>query len=688
MHVVQVIEELGEREEAPRTTQLPFGRYRLIELLGRGGVGEVWRGHDAVTDRVVAVRVLPAGLSGDGDFQRRFRREAHAAAQLETPHVVPIYDYGEINGRLFVSMRLIRGHDLAAVLTRGPLDPARAVRIVDQVAKALHAAHKVGLIHRDIKPSNILLDDDDFAYLINFGIAPTMDEARITQTDIPVASYRYIAPERLAIGADEDARADIYSLACVLYEALTGAPPFPGDTMPQLMAAHVNARPPRPSVTRPEVPAPVDEVIATGMAKDPKQRYATTIELANAARDAITSPIQRPAPSPHQRLPEPTASPVPTPAFPDYQRPQAPPSPRTAAATQLGPESTPYHAPQFAPPAPQDQQRTLSPPPPVAPPTPTRAGGISRRTTIALIVGVIALVAVIVAAVGISALGNDGPTQAPSTSSSTTTSASPPTTSASPTSSPRSYVAQTLLPFADLQIANGVAVDSAGNVYVTSGGGNRVLKLAAGGSTPIVLPFAGVKDPSGVAVDSSGALYVTSIDNNRVLKLAAGASAPIVLPFTGLNNPSAVAVDSVGNVYLIDNGNNRVLKLAAGSSTQTVLPFTGLNKPSGVAVDSTGNVYVTDLNNRVLKLAAGSSTQTVLPFTGLNQPMSVAVDSTGNVYVTDFSNNRVLRLAAGSTTPEALPFTGLNKPMGVAVDSTGDVYITDMSNRVLKLPLQ
>ena len=119
----------------------------------------------------MAIKVLPAKLSKDEEFQRRFRREAHAAARLETPHVVPIYDYGEIDGRLFVCMRLIKGRDLAAVLADGPLEPARAVRIIGQVAEALHAAHEIGLIHRDIKPSNILLDDRDFAYLIDFGIA-------------------------------------------------------------------------------------------------------------------------------------------------------------------------------------------------------------------------------------------------------------------------------------------------------------------------------------------------------------------------------------------------------------------------------------------------------------------------------------------------------------------------------------
>jgi serine/threonine protein kinase len=275
----------------------PFGRYRLLALLGRGGMGEVWRAHDTETDRVVAIKLLPAALLADEEFQQRFRREAHAAARLNDPHVIPIHHYGEIEGQLYVDMRLIEGRDLETVLADGPLDPARAVRIIEQVARALNAAHKVGLIHRDIKPSNILLDADDFAYLIDFGIARAVDETRMTKSGNTIGTFQYIAPERLDDRAEEDGRADIYSLACVLYESLTGHPPFPGHTMAQLVNAHLYISPPRPSTSHPNIPAQIDEVIATGMAKDPQQRYATTIELANAARDAITEPIARPTPS-------------------------------------------------------------------------------------------------------------------------------------------------------------------------------------------------------------------------------------------------------------------------------------------------------------------------------------------------------------------------------------------------------
>ncbi|MDT5349309.1 MAG: hypothetical protein QOH91_2596 [Mycobacterium sp.] len=204
------------------TAGTPFGRYRLVELLGRGGMGEVWRAHDTETDRIVAIKLLPPHLSDDEDFQQRFRREAHAAARLNSPHVIPIHNYGEIDGRLYVDMRLIEGRDLGTVLADGPLDPARAVRIVEQVAKALHTAHQVGLLHRDIKPSNILLDGDDCAYLIDFGIARVMDDTRMTKSGFTIGTFQYIAPERLD-SRTEDARADIYSLACVLYECRRSA---------------------------------------------------------------------------------------------------------------------------------------------------------------------------------------------------------------------------------------------------------------------------------------------------------------------------------------------------------------------------------------------------------------------------------------------------------------------------------
>jgi serine/threonine-protein kinase len=263
---------------------------------------------------------------------------------LNSPHVIPIHRYGEIDGRLYVCMRLIDGRDLQTVLADGPLAPGRAVRIIEQVAKALHAAHKIGLMHRDVKPSNVLLDEDDFAYLIDFGIARAADETRLTKTGNTIGTFHYIAPERLSGELAEDARADIYALAYVLYECLTGRTPFAGDDMARLVAAHLNTPPPQPSTTKPDLPAQLDEVIATGMAKDPDQRYATTVELATAARDAITVPIRPLTPSPAPEPPtEPAPSPVAAPTIAHDKPPQPPLSTFASAATQHRPEQLPTH---------------------------------------------------------------------------------------------------------------------------------------------------------------------------------------------------------------------------------------------------------------------------------------------------------------------------------------------------------
>jgi serine/threonine kinase PknH len=401
----------------------PFGRYRLVKLLGRGGMGEVWRAHDTETDRIVAIKLLPASLSADQEFKQRFRREAHAAARLNDPHVIPIHHYGEIDGQLYVDMRLIEGRDLETVLADGPLDPARAVRIIEQVARALNAAHKVGLIHRDIKPSNILLDGDDFAYLIDFGIARSVDETRMTKSGYTIGTFQYIAPERLDARVEEDGRADIYSLACVLYEALTGQPPFPGDSMARLVTAHLNTAPPRPSITQPNVPPQVDHVIATGMAKDPNDRYATSIELANAARDAITDPIARPTPTPTQTpsglRPIPSGlRPIPVPppaAVTKYRQPEPPPTQSQPPPTQSQPPPSPPQPPPSPPQPPPSPWAPAAIPYPSEPRAPGMADFGSNRQPVEPVpaprpqrrVGVIAAIvaAVVVLVSGIIGIG-------------------------------------------------------------------------------------------------------------------------------------------------------------------------------------------------------------------------------------------------------------------------------------------
>lgn len=270
----------------------PFGHYQLQELIGRGGMGEVWRAYDTKTDRIVALKVLPPHMADDETFKQRFRRESQAAAGINEPHVVPIHGFGEIDGRLYLDMRLIDGRNLGTILNDAEtaLSPSFAVSVVEQVGAALDAAHEAGLIHRDIKPSNILITPREFVYLIDFGLARTAGDAGLTTAGSTLGTMAYMAPERFE-GKQVDGTADIYALTCVLYECLTGVRPYPADSLEQQIAGHMTQAIPRPSAVHPRLAA-YDEVIAKGMAKKPGKRYQTAGELAAAARRALNAPVR------------------------------------------------------------------------------------------------------------------------------------------------------------------------------------------------------------------------------------------------------------------------------------------------------------------------------------------------------------------------------------------------------------
>jgi ABC-type amino acid transport substrate-binding protein/predicted Ser/Thr protein kinase len=255
-------------------------------------MGEVYQAYDTNTDRIVALKVLPHNMAEDATFQHRFRRESQAAAGLNEPHVVPIHGFGEIDGRLYLDMRLIEGRNLGTVLneTKEALAPAMAVTVVEQVAAALDAAHEAGLIHRDIKPSNILITDRDFVYLIDFGLARSAGEVGLTTAGSTLGTLAYMAPERFE-GAALDPRSDIYALTCVLYECLTGSRPYPAESYEQQIKGHMVSPTPRPSAIDPKLAA-FDDVIAKGMEKKPGKRYQTAGELALAARRALNVPVR------------------------------------------------------------------------------------------------------------------------------------------------------------------------------------------------------------------------------------------------------------------------------------------------------------------------------------------------------------------------------------------------------------
>ncbi|MGV9662309.1 protein kinase domain-containing protein [Nocardia niigatensis] len=298
-----------------------FGPYELRSLLGRGGMGEVYEAYDTSKDRVVALKLLPEELAKDPSYQERFRRESQAAARLAEPHIIPIHDWGEIDGVLYIDMRLVRGQDLRSLLDRfGPLPPLRVIGIIEQIAAALDAAHYSGLVHRDVKPANILVTDADFAYLADFGIARAEGDSTITMTGTAVGSYAYMAPERFDAGP-VSGRADIYSLGCVLHECLTGAKPFPAQNMSVLIRAHLSEPPPLTSMLHTGIPPALDAVVAKALAKDPNARFFTAGEFARAARTALAGgqpvPPSGEPPRPGRTVPPgPPVGPPPTTVLP------------------------------------------------------------------------------------------------------------------------------------------------------------------------------------------------------------------------------------------------------------------------------------------------------------------------------------------------------------------------------------
>jgi ABC-type oligopeptide transport system substrate-binding subunit/class 3 adenylate cyclase/predicted Ser/Thr protein kinase len=263
--------------------------YRIERLLGRGGMGAVYLARDERLGRRVALKVLPPELADDERFRERFLREWRIAAALEHPHVVPIHDAGEADGQLYIAMRYVEGSDLKELIrAESPLEPTRALRVVSQVADALDAAHARGLVHRDVKPANVLLDEAGNSYLCDFGLTKNVSSSSgLTGAGQLVGTLEYIAPEAIR-GDPVDGRADQYSLACLLYECLTGEPPYRREGEAQVLWGHVEEAPPRSSERRPELPKALDRVLAVGMAKDPDVRFASCGELAAAALAALS----------------------------------------------------------------------------------------------------------------------------------------------------------------------------------------------------------------------------------------------------------------------------------------------------------------------------------------------------------------------------------------------------------------
>jgi serine/threonine protein kinase len=272
---------------------------RLTRELERGGMATVYLAEDLASGETVVVKVLKPELARHEQLRRRFVREARYAESLDHPHIVGVRAAGQQDGAHYIVMQYVQGTDLRSQLAReGPLPPADAVGLLSQVADALDTAHASGLLHRDVKPGNVLIasgegrDPRGYCYLTDFGLSkdPVRDSGALTVRGEFVGSVLYAAPEQI-LAVELDARADIYSLGCVLYESLVGTPPFPGELAAAVMQAHLENPPPKPSKRRSGLPSRIDAVIARALAKEPGERYGTCRELIEAAARALGVPV-------------------------------------------------------------------------------------------------------------------------------------------------------------------------------------------------------------------------------------------------------------------------------------------------------------------------------------------------------------------------------------------------------------
>lgn len=581
-----------------------FAGCRLEAVAGRGGMGVVYRARQLVLDRPVALKAIAPQLAANAAYRERFDREAHLAASIDHPNVIPVYEAGELDATLYLIMRWVEGTDLRALVkSRGRLSPARAVQLLRPIAAALAAAHRHGLIHRDVKPANVLIatgdtEEDDHPYLTDFGIARRGEEGgTMTRTGVLVGTLDYTAPERIE-GAKATPASDIYSFGCMLFEVVTGHLPYDRPSEMLKMHAHLNDPLPSARTEVPEVPARLDEVIAKAMAKDPAQRFGSAGELAAtlgaaledqrvaATADTVNRPTElatvledRPPPAI-----DPTAAE--TPAAPTPISPALSPSPAVSPAS-----------------------------PPASPPPPPRP-----RSRTPLLAGLAALLAVAIAAILIGVISSGSSSSSGGSPGTSSTAAS----SASPVAAPQVRSGSvTVGPAVELGAGSsptGLAL-AGSDVWVADRAHGR-LALVSGGSVKRTISVPG--QPDKVAVDGQGRVLVTQPALGQVL-VDAGGSNP--RPVKAGSFPGPIAISSSA-AWVANTGDNTVTRIDLGTlaASQISLP----SPPEAIA-EAYGRVWVASSGGQITVLDDDGSPDRVLPPTGVPSGV-VAISSSNGVW--------------------------------------------------------
>jgi len=657
------------------------GHYRIDSLLGSRGTGEVYKAYDTQRDRPVALKLLPRDLSGDEEYLERFKRESHVISRSREPHVIPVYDYGEIDGQLFIVMRLVDGTDIGALIQKnGRIAPQRAVDLISQVAEALDAAHADHLVHGDIKPSNILVTSTDFVYVTDFGVAPPAGDGQAAAGSSS-GTLNYMAPERFADDTS-DSRSDVYSLACVLYECIAGVPPFTGKDAPALIYAHLYTSPPKVSAFAEGTTPALDEVIARGMAKDPAARFPTAGMLAEAAREALlgvapTSAMpQARAPGWNQTPPQVWGAAVA--AWQDVAEPSGI-EPETAGNRLVtGASDTPTQTIQTA--AVQDWRSVRPPemaPPPVAglppdygyvpppdygyvPPDEEEdppARGRGRRRLGVLIVAVAAAVGVVVALI-LTASNKSNPGSAAK--------ASPPVTGSSAASATASATASLAVP----TVAE----------KVTVGGTPSYVQVAPNGQ------FAYVTNPSTHEIT---VLDTADDQVSGVIKIPQGP--PQFVSFSPDSQTAYVSVYTTGKnaVHLVDFISTATRAVTAVVPVNNLTPGPSTASPDGQLLyvpnhnmEMTGtNINVIDVISTATKHLAGTIAVKPNPHWivfGKNNGLFYTTDHMSAVItVVNAATNRVVKTIEVGETPHSIAISPDGSTLAITSFSGNEVFVVD-----------
>jgi serine/threonine-protein kinase len=678
-----------------------LGNCRILEQIGQGGMGTVYRAFQPSLERVVAIKVISPLLVGDDTALARFRREAQTVASFRHPNILTVYDFGEQDGVTYLVSEFAAGGTLRSRLG-APLSLADAVSLLRPVASALDYAHARGVVHRDVKPANVLIHADGTLVLSDFGLAlqPSgLQLQQLTASGLLVGTPAYMAPEQ-GRHSQVGPSADLYALGVIAYELLTGSVPFSGETPISVMLAHIQDPLPPARERNPGLPTAVETVLQQALAKQPEQRFATGAALVQALESAAQAPapritpleatVQAPAPT---RLDQPAATHI---ALDPTMAAQSLP-PTAAAEPTLSP-------PQAAPP--QSASTTATPAgaqPLSTPPAPETESGDPRRRPRPPLPRVAVAAAVLVLAAAAVVLLR----------------ATPIISGLQPQPTPITTAAWQVLAPSSVDHFNTLAVDRSGFIYMVADD-HRIQKLSPNGQ-PVAGPWGTsggpleLDQPRGVALDQAGSLYVTEAGGvQRVQHLAPvapdwmqtlsrwGAPGAAAGQFS---SPSGVAVADDGSIYVADTDNARIQKLSLlgqplaqwGSLGAAAGQFSA---PLGVAVDRRGNVYVADsANDRIQKLSPEGKALAQWGSHGtapgqFSSPSGIAVADDGSIYVADTDNARLQKLSSdgrpeslwGGSGPGAAPGQ-FNTPISVALDAAGALYVLDSGNhRIQKLP--